>query len=196
MIYGYLRVSTKTQRIDRQANGLKDICDKLYVERLSATAAKRPIFEQVLNELQSGDTLVVWDLDRAFRNAEDALAHRRRLCSRGIEFRAMNIEIDTQSADGKYNYTMAAAAAERERDKISERTIEGLVAARLRGSRLGRPPKMTNRQIVSAKQKIDAKEASVAELAALNGVQPWTLTRAIKRLIQSGHIISKAEQAG
>lgn len=182
MKIGYLRVSTKTQRPDRQINGLKDLCDHLFVETLSAVADKRPVFDQVLTELKRGDTLFVWDLDRAFRSTEDALFHEKNLRNRGIKFHAMNFEIDTGSADGKYSYVITAAAAERERKKISERTIEGLKAARLRGSRFGPPPKMTDTQIRFAKQKIEAKEASVAEMAALNGVHPSTVTRSIRRL--------------
>lgn len=182
MKIGYLRVSTKTQRPDRQVNGLKDLCDKLYIEKLSAVADKRPVFEKVLRLLKSGDTLFVWDLDRAFRSTEDALFHEKDLRKRGIKFHAMNFEIDTITADGKYTYTVAAAAAERERKKISERTIEGLKAARLRGQRLGPPIKMTDAQVRSAKRRIEAKEVSVAEIAALNDVHPSTVSRSIKRL--------------
>lgn len=94
----------------------------------------------------------------------------------------MNFEIETETADGRYSYIVAAAAAERERKKISERTIEGLEAARARGQRLGPPIKMTDRQVLAAKAKIDAKEATVAEIAASNGVHPSTVRRSIERL--------------
>jgi len=182
MKIGYLRVSTKTQRPDRQINGLKDLCDRLYVETLSAIAKNRPVFDKVLRKLKRGDTLFVWDLDRAFRSTEDALYHEKNLRKRGIKFHAMNFDIETDTADGKYSYVVTAAAAERERKKISERTIEGLKAAVKRGQRLGRPPKMTKAQVLSAIRKLEAKEATIAELAALNGVHPWTLTRSIRRL--------------
>ena len=182
MKIGYLRVSTKTQRPDRQINGLKDLCDKLYIEKLSAVAEKRPIFDKVLSELVSGDTLFVWDLDRAFRSTEDALFHEKDLRKRGIKFHAMNFEIDTVTADGKYSYTITAAAAERERKKISERTIEGLKEAVKRGQRLGPPLKLSESQVFTAKRKIEAMEASTVGMAALYGVHPSTITRSIKRL--------------
>lgn len=133
--------------------------------------------------LQRGDTFVVWDLDRAFRSTKDAIIHEERFRARGIKFQAMNMVIETDTADGNYNYQTAAAACQRERKKISERTIEGLKEARLRGSVLGRRPKMSDRQILSAKLKLEAKEISVAELAAMHGVAPWTLTRSINRLV-------------
>jgi DNA invertase Pin-like site-specific DNA recombinase len=185
MRIGYLRVSTKTQNPDRQVDGLRDLCDKLYIERLSAVADKRPVFDQVLGELKRGDTLFVWDLDRAFRSTEDALFHEKALRKRGIKFHAMNFEIETQSAEGRYAYILAAAAAERERMKISERTIEGLNAARARGQRLGPPAKMTDAQIIAAKAKIDAKQATLASIAAASGVHPSTVLRSIRRLEQS-----------
>jgi len=185
MKIGYLRVSTKTQRPDRQISGLKDLCDRLYIEKLSAVAQKRPVFDKVLNKLKPGDTLFVWDLDRAFRSTEDALFHEKNLRKRGIKFHAMNFEIDTFTADGKYTYVVAAAAAERERKKTSERTIEGLKEAIKRGVRLGPPIKMTDEQIRFAKQKIEAKEATVAEMAALNGVHPSTVSRSIQRLYKN-----------
>lgn len=182
MKIGYLRVSTKTQRPDRQISGLEDLCDRLYIEKLSAVAEKRPIFDKVLSELKRGDTLFVWDLDRAFRSTEDALYHEKDLRKRGIKFHAMNFDIDTATADGKYSYTVTAAAAERERKKISERTIEGLKEAVKRGVRLGPPLKLSESQVRVAMQKIEAKDASTAEMAALYGVHPSTITRSIQRL--------------
>lgn len=182
---GYLRVSTKDQNPDRQVLGLNRLCDKLYVEKLSAVASKRPVFEKVISLLRSGDTLLVWDLDRAFRSTEDAIAHDKMFQHRGIILRAMNFEIDTLSADGRHTYITKAAQAEFERMKISERTIEGLKAARLNGKQLGRRPKLSDAQIKCAKLLIEEKVYSRTQLAARLGVHPWTLSRNIKRLEQS-----------
>ncbi len=182
MKIGYLRVSTKTQNPARQINGLRDLCDKLFVETLSAIADDRPVFDMMLGELREGDTLFVWDLDRAFRSTEDALYHERSLRERGIGFHAMNFDIETQSADGRYAYIVQAAAAERERMKISERTIEGLKAARARGQRLGPPIKMTKDKAAAAKASIDAKLATVSEIASTHGVHRSTVYRSLKRL--------------
>lgn len=179
---GYLRVSTDEQKPDRQIDGLKDLCDILHVEKVSAVAKKRPVFDRVMRQLKSGDTLVVWDLDRAFRNTVDAITNAEKLRAKGIEFHIVTLGVDTSTADGKLVYTVLAAFAEHERNRLSERTKEGLRAAVKRGKRLGRPPAMTKKQLIAAKQKLANNEASVAELAALNGVHPWTLTRAMKRL--------------
>lgn len=179
---GYLRVSTDEQKPDRQIDGLKPLCDILHIERISAVAKKRPIFERVMRGLKPGDVLVVWQLDRAFRNTIDALTHAEKLRERGVEFQIVTLGVDTSTADGKLVYTVLAAFAEHERNRLSERTKEGLRAAVKRGKKLGRPPAMSRRQVLAAKQKLANKEATVEELAALNGVHPWTLTRSIRRL--------------
>lgn len=88
MRIGYLRVSTEDQNIARQADALRPICDELHVETLSAVAKSRPIFEKVVAGLTAGDTLVVWDLDRAFRNTKDALIHADHLKERGVNSRS------------------------------------------------------------------------------------------------------------
>ena len=140
------------------------------------------MFEQILNDLGAGDTLVVWDLDRAFRSTVDAITQAERLHERGIEFQIVTLGVDTATADGKLIFTFIAAMAEHERNRLSERTKEGLHAARKRGAQLGRPRKMSIEQLRQAKQRLATGEASVSELASLNGVHPWTLARNLRRI--------------
>ncbi|MDD9911211.1 MAG: recombinase family protein [Ahrensia sp.] len=178
---GYLRVSTVEQKPDRQIDGLKEHCDELRVERISATARMRPVFDALLAELRPHDTLVVWDLDRAFRSTIDALVHSEMLRDRGIEFQIVTLGVDTSTADGRLIYTVLAAFAEHERNRLSERTKEGLRAARRRGVRLGRPPVLTNSQIDSALAELKSNRSTIKELAAEYNIHPWTLSRAIRR---------------
>ncbi|MBT8167597.1 recombinase family protein [Falsiruegeria litorea] len=182
MKIGYLRVSTEEQRPDRQIDALTPICHELHVEKLSATAKSRPVYERIINSLNSGDIFVIWDLDRAYRSAKDALNELDRLRERGIEIQIASIQVDTSTPHGMLIYTFISGLAEFERRLLSERTKQGLASARKRGQRLGPPCKMTDAQIRAAKQKIMSKEASVAQIAALNGVHPTTVTRSIHRL--------------
>lgn len=182
MKIGYLRVSTEEQRPDRQIDGLAPLCDELFVEKCSAVAKNRPMFSDVLAKLKRGDTLVVWDVDRAFRSTVDAIHHAKRLRECGIEFQIISLGVDTSTADGMLVYTIVAALAEHERMRLGERTKQGLDAARRRGKRIGRPPKLSPRQVVAAKKRLKRGEASVAELAAENNVHPWTLRRRINLL--------------
>ena len=181
MIIGYIRISTQKQRNERQVRGMESLCDKLYIETGSAGSEKRPVFAQVLQKLRCGDTLLVWDMDRAFRSTEDAIVHARELEARGVGFQAVNFVIDTETADGNYAYQVNAAAAERERRKISERTKQGLEAARKRGARLGRPPKLTDAQLANAQRLLDTQRTKLSHLANELAVHPSTLARSLRR---------------
>jgi len=179
---GYLRVSRADQCVNRQIDGLKAICSEMRIEQISAASKSRPVFDRLLASLEAGDTLVVWDLDRAFRSTIDAVTQAERLQTRGVGFQIVTLNIDTSTPDGMLVYTVMAAIAEHERKRLGQRTKEGLAAARARGQRLGRPCKLSDDQVRSLKQQLDTKEANITELAALNDIHPWTLTRSLRRL--------------
>jgi len=134
MKIGYLRVSTEDQNHQRQIDSLETVCDMLYTETLSATSKKRPVFEKVLRKLKLGDTLVVHDLDRAFRSTIDALSHAERLRERGVEFQILSLNVDTGTPAGQLVYTVIAAFAQYECQCLSQRTKEGMAAAKRRGN--------------------------------------------------------------
>lgn len=177
----YLRVSTAEQRPDRQIDGLKDFCEELHIETLSACHARRPVYEQVIRSLQRGDMLVVWDLDRAFRSVIDALTEAEKLRARGVHFKIASLAIDTTTPAGIFVYTMLSALAEFERRTLSQRTKEGLQAARRRGKRIGRPPCLTERQVREARERIECVGESTNCVAKELGVPRWTLSRSIRR---------------
>lgn len=169
---GYLRVSTKEQKPDRQIDGLKHICDELHVEKLSAVSRHRPVYEQVLASLRPGDMLVIWDLDRAYRSARDALNELDALRERGIEFRIANLNIDTSTASGILVYTIMSALAEFERRNLIQRTKEGIAAARRRGAILGRPRKLNEAKLRRARRCLERKSCTLVDLASEFKVAP------------------------
>ncbi len=177
----YVRVSTPDQRHDRQIEGLKAICDDLHVETLSACAARRPVYDQVLKMLQPGDTFVVWDLDRAFRSVIDALTEAEKLRQRGVHFSVASLHVDTSTPAGIFVYTMMSALAEFERRTLSQRTREGLAAARKRGAKIGRPPRLTDQQVCQARRRIERERVSVTKVANDLGVPRWTLGRRLRQ---------------
>lgn len=177
----YLRVSTAEQRPDRQIIGLEGLADELHIEILSAVAPKRPVYERVKARLESGDVLVVWALDRAFRSVKDAFTELDAFRDRGVKFQIASMNVDTDTADGRYQYGMMSLQAQWEREKLVERTREGMAAARARGARIGRPPKMTERQLFDAHYRLANRQATRAQIAAEHGIAPWTLTRALRR---------------
>lgn len=178
---GYLRVSTHEQRPDRQIDGLAPLCDDLYIEHVSAVRASRPVYESLLARLEPGDTLLVWDLDRAFRSVVDAILELERLHARGIGLRIINLQVDTTTPSGMLVYTVMSAFAEFERRLLSQRTKEGLAAARRRGKRLGRPPKLTQEQLESARRRLENGNSTLSQLARTHNIAPWSLKRALQR---------------
>lgn len=161
MKIGYLRVSKEDQDEARQVDGLEAICDELHVERVSAAAAKRPIFDEVLGRLDEGDSLVVWDLDRAFRSVLDMLLCLERLAKRGVKFHVVTLGVDTATEAGEMVATMMAAVARFERRLIARRTKEGMAAQKKRGRHVGRPKALTASQVNKAREEIDGGRETI-----------------------------------
>jgi len=176
----YLRVSTTDQSVDRQLMGLKDEADELHIEHASAASKSRPVFDAVLTKLQPGDTLLVWDLDRAFRSTLDAITTAQDLRARGVALKIAKMQIDTGTPEGAFFYTVIAAFAEMERRVLSERTREGLAAAKARGVALGRPKALAPDQIAEARRSVQ-RGRSPQTVANTLGVSRTTLQRALKR---------------
>lgn len=179
MKIGYLRVSTEEQCPDRQIDGLTPLCDEFHIEKLSAVAKVRPVLEAILKKLQAGDTLVVWALDRAFRSTVDAITQADKLRARGIGFQIVNLGVDTSTADGKLVFTVIAAMAEHERNRLSERTKQGIEAARRRGQQIGRPFALSDKQKKSVIMRLQNPEQTIKELAEEFGVHRQTIRRVI-----------------
>lgn len=180
---GYIRTSTDKQVADRQINQLKAVCDRVFIEDgLSAVGKHRPVYDQVMCELQKGDVFVVVALDRAYRSVIDALLELDKIHKRGIAFCSLSQNFDTRTPEGKLLYTVSAALAEWERAILRKRTSEGMEAARLRGSAIGRPKKLSPRDIAKAKTIFNqAPTSTVAEVAKQFKVSPSTLRRALKK---------------
>jgi len=181
MKIGYIRVSTEEQNHDRQIDSLGAICEKLHIEHISAVSEKRPVFEKTLRTLKPGDTMVVHDLDRAFRSTIDALAHIEKLKKRGVAFQILSLHADTNTPAGELVYTLMAAFAQYERRILSQRTKEGMDAARRRGVHVGRPRKLNMRDTKEAKQALE-RGCDLDEIAHSHACSAGTVLRAIARL--------------
>ncbi len=181
---GYIRTSTGNQLADRQVLALEGVCDEVFIEDgVSAVKKHRPVYEQVITLLQPGDVLVVSSFDRAFRSVLDALGELDKLHRRNIQFKSLTQDFDTTSPEGKLLYVIAAALAEWERQTLSQRTKEGLVAARKRGKTLGRPAKLDEMDVLNAIETLDNDPMqTINDLAAELCVSPRTLTRAMGRV--------------
>lgn len=179
---GYIRTSTDKQVADRQINQLQEVCDQVFIEDgVSAVGKHRPVYEEVMAALTSGDVFVVVALDRAYRSVIDALIELDKIQLRGIEFCSLSQSFDTRTPEGKLLYTVCAALAEWERAILSQRTREGMEAARLRGSTIGRPKKLSEEDILWAQTALENEpSANIQFLSYVLNVSPSTLKRALK----------------
>ncbi|UBS31545.1 recombinase family protein [Altererythrobacter sp. N1] len=177
---GYARVSTEEQNLDLQLFALTNAgCDRVFSDHgVSALAKRRRGFDQALKALQSGDTFVIWKMDRAFRSLRHALEVFDHFEAAGIEFHVLTEGIDTATPMGKCFYQIRNAFAELERNLISERTKAGLQEARRRGTRLGRPRALSRSQIADARRRHSRGEP-MAKIAARSGVSERTMYRAM-----------------
>jgi DNA invertase Pin-like site-specific DNA recombinase len=175
---GYARVSTLDQNLALQQDALKEAgCEKIYIEQMSGAVTDRPALREALEYARSGDTLIVWKLDRLARSMKQLIETIERLRLRGIDFRSVTEAIDTTTAQGVLVFHMFSALAEFERALIRERTRAGLAAAKRAGRTGGRPPKMTEHDVDVAKTLLANPDISVADIAGRLGVSPATLYR-------------------
>jgi DNA invertase Pin-like site-specific DNA recombinase len=148
MLIGYARISTLDQTLALQQDALTQAgCEHIYTDTVSGSVTERPGLTQALSHLRSGDTVVVWRLDRLGRSLAHLIDTIRDLQERGVGFRSLQEQIDTTTSGGKLIFHVFGALAEFERDLIRERTHAGLAAARARGRLFGRPKVLSPQEV-------------------------------------------------
>ena len=139
-IVGYVRVSSIDQNLARQLEQLKhENVDKVFEDKASGATTKRPAFQQMLDYVREGDTIVVCSMDRLARNLSDLLSITTELHAKGINIKFLkeNILLDasgTEHAMTRLLMSMLGAVAEFERSLIRERQREGIELAKKRGA--------------------------------------------------------------
>lgn len=179
-LIGYARVSTTDQHPEAQIDALTVAgCERVFTDKASGKLARRPELDKALEFLRSGDTLVITKLDRLGRSVRNLVDLSLDLSARGVGLRVLHQGIDTSTPGGRLFFHIVASIAEFERDLISERTRDGLEAARARGRQGGRRPKMTDTKLATAREMYDSKRYTVAQIAETLGVSRATLYRAL-----------------
>jgi len=187
MQIGYVRVSKAdgSQFLDLQidalmAEGIEE--NHIYQDHTSGKQNSRPGLEACLKALRTGDTLVVWKLDRLGRDLKHLISTIHYLSERQIHFRVLSghgANIDTATASGRLVFGIFAALAEFERELIRERTIAGLKAARARGKKGGRKHQLTKYQVKLAQASMIDKTTNVSALCKELSISRQTLYRYI-----------------
>jgi DNA invertase Pin-like site-specific DNA recombinase len=189
MLLGYARVSTHEQTLNLQQDALEKAgCNKIFTDTASGAKAERKGLDEALNYVRKGDTLVVWRLDRLGRSLPHLITTMTDLEERGIGFKSLTENVDTTTSGGKLIFHIFGALAEFERNLIRERTTAGLVAARARGKKGGRPKVLTGKQVEIALDLYE-KQHPIAEICRTLKISRATLYRALKtgKRQQPGH---------
>lgn len=182
MRIGYARVSTADQQANLQVDALREAgCESIYEEIVSGVSKSRPRLEECLRHLRKDDTLVVWRLDRLGRSLKDLVAIVSDLERQQIGFQSLTESINTTTAGGKLIFHIFGSLAEFERSLLSERTKAGLKAARARGRKGGRRPKMTSADVKKAAAMLSDPSITKTEVAQHFSVTRTTLDAALKR---------------
>jgi DNA invertase Pin-like site-specific DNA recombinase len=190
MRIGYGRVSTRDQNPDAQRDALAAAgCDEVFVDKASGKLARRPELDKaLLSANRAGDQLVVTKLDRLGRSLEHLISLAKDLQGRDVDLKVLDQGIDTSTAVGRMFFQILGAIAEFEHALMSERTMDGLAAARARGRTGGQQPKLTPRQARIAQQMYDEtgpdgkRRYTVAQIATEFGVTRPTIYRHLVRL--------------
>lgn len=185
-IYGYARVSTVGQAkdgnsLEYQENKLIEAgAQEVVKEGYTGTKVDRPLFSNLIDKLETGDTLIVTKLDRFARNTREGLEVIQTLVDKGVTFKILNMGTFDNSPQGKMSITMFLAFAEFERDMIIQRTQEGKAVARTKdGFKEGRPQKYTKTQLDHAMDLL--KEYSYTQVEEMTKISKSTLTREARK---------------
>jgi len=180
MRLGYARVSTGEQDFSMQVEALRAAgCDRIFAESACGGTKERPELASALSHSRAGDILVVWRLDRLGRSLPHLIEIVSSLEQAGVGLCSLSEGIDTTTPNGRLIFHIFGALAEFERELIRERTRAGLAAARARGRKGGRPPKLGAEKMRIARHLLADADTTVSEVARTLGVHRSTLHKAL-----------------
>ncbi|MEL7803343.1 recombinase family protein [Sulfitobacter pontiacus] len=178
MIIGYARVSTDDQSLDSQTDALSAAgAERVFADKISGSRRARLELDRMLEQLRDGDVVTVTKYDRLARSMKDLLEIVETIRARGAGFRSLAEDIDTTTPAGRLVFHVFASIAQFERERISERTREGLASARKRGRIGGRPPALSPAQKDEVRRMRDEDHRAISEIARLFKVSERTVRR-------------------
>jgi DNA invertase Pin-like site-specific DNA recombinase len=203
MTYAYMRVSTVEQRLDRQEAALKDYCArqgidlaavKIFADKSTGKRFDRAEYQALKAALKPGDTLLIKELDRLGRTWDGIAEEWRELTARGVWMVVIDMPLlsDT-SHDADANaarlirrvvFEVLCYRAQAEAEKISQRTREGLAAARARGKRIGARSKNPDGVPVELIRTLAASGCTYSEIMTAANVSRGTVAKVIKEALK------------
>jgi DNA invertase Pin-like site-specific DNA recombinase len=172
-IYGYVRVSTRSQEYDIQVDAIKNFCKlkdytllKIFEDKASGKDTDRPGFQEMIKSMehnpQNAEVIIVTKLDRVGRSIRDLIKFIDWCLEKKTGFVAIGSNIDTTTSQGRLFFYIMSALSEYERELIAERTETGRKRFVERGGRLGKPLKKLNIQEIKRLVNEGVPKAQVA----------------------------------
>jgi len=186
VLIGYARVSTLDQDTALQQDALRRAGVRKVFREAGSGVGPRPQLQRALSALKSGDTLVVWKIDRIARSLSDLLSVQSRLKVAGASIRSLTEPLDTTSPFGQFTFQVLGSVAELERSMIRERVIAGQQAARARGKVWGRPRSIPDDDVAQIVAMWRSGTYLQRELAEMWGVTEPCLRDTIHRFERRG----------
>lgn len=181
-IYGYARVSTEGQCLDRQIDALKAAGVKeenIYCEKMTGTKSSRPKLNALLDVVEKNDVIIIEALNRLGRSSSDLINLMKSLNEKGVILKSLKESLDFSTVQGQFIANFLALMAEFEREVIHSRVVEGVAAARARG-RVGGRPKTPDKIIDKALKMYDLHNLTVSEICRACGISRPTLYKALR----------------
>ena len=184
MIFGYARVSIQEQNLDRQLDSLNAFgAEEIIHEKITGTKSDRPELNRLLDKLRTGDTVIVSDLTRLSRSTKDLFSLVELIETKGANIKSIKESwLDTTTPTGKLMFTVIAGVSQFERDLISQRTKEGLQAARARGNYGGRREKLNVAKKHAIYDLYQKKTTTVKSICEMFEITKPTLYKAINEI--------------
>lgn len=201
MIYAYCRISTnkQKQKTDRQILTIKEyakennfIVDEFVEEVKSGKDIDRPKYNELKNNMRKGDILIISDIDRLGRNADQVIAEFKHCKLKGVKVVALDVPYlniwDNIRQDSMYDMitdiliTLKAHLAQQEREKLIARINQGLDVAKAKGKKLGRPKKVIDSNIIKMHERVSNGELRKIEASKILGISRQHLDRLFKQI--------------
>jgi DNA invertase Pin-like site-specific DNA recombinase len=154
VVFGYARTAAGQSPVS-QIRALLDAGvdeDDLYVERAAGSATVWPEQQLLIRALRRGDTVKATRLDRLFYSVQHLILLGTQLRERGIRLQAIEQDFDSESLEGRDLFGMLSSLNELHLQFVAANTNDGLANARARGRIGGRPPSLTDAQVVQVLQ--------------------------------------------
>lgn len=181
-IYGYARVSTRSQELNCQLDILEKYnCNEILTEKISGTKSNRPALNKLKDVVREGDMVIVESWSRLGRSTKDLIDLVDFFSQKKVNVISDKEKFDTSTPQGKLMLTVFQAFAEFERDLIVDRTKEGLKSARARGRVGGRPP-VDQKKLDQAISLYETKKYSGREIKEMTGISQSTLYRYLRKI--------------